>query len=215
MRSPAKPPERNDRFRSPVKPGRPSAIQAHANRQASPAQIRALASANVRAPAAAVPTVRTAAQLRGAGPQAGPNRSVAVVNRQTPGRPTFPATSKAPNYTVQAPIPLGGRGQQIKATIQGTPQVAGSVEISSAGPGKAYISNLKVDQQHRRRGVAAKLIDAAIANARRQGFSAASLEARPSDNGITPQTLVAMYRRKGFKSVGKTGRGSPLMERKL
>src|SRR5437016_1954786 len=216
MRSPAKPPERNDRFRSPVKPGQASAIQAQANRQASPAQSRALASANVHAPAAATgPTVTTAPQLRGAGPQAGPNRSVAVVNRQTPGRSTLPATSKAPNYTVQAPIPLGGRGQQIKATIQGTPQVAGSVEISSAGPGKAYISNLKVDQQHRRRGVAAKLIDAAIANARRQGFSAASLEARPSDNGITPQTLVAMYRRKGFKSVGKTGRGSPLMERKL
>lgn len=213
MRSPAKPPDRNDRFRSPVKPDRASAIQAHANRQ-SPAQIRALASANVRAPGA-VPTVRTAAQLRGAAPPAGPNRSLAVVNRQTPARSAAPPTSKAPNYTVQAPIPLGGRGQQIKATIQGTPQVAGSVEISSAGPGKAYISNLKVDQQHRRRGVAAKLIDAAIANARRQGFSAASLEARPSDNGITPQTLVAMYRRKGFKSVGKTGRGSPLMERKL
>lgn len=216
MRSPAKPPDRNDRFRSPVKPGQASAVQAHANRQASPAQIRALASANVRAPTAAtVPTVRTAAQLRGAGPQAGPNRSVAVVNRQTPARPAAPAISKAPNYTVQAPIPLSGRGQQIKATIQGTPQVAGSVEISSAGPGKAYISNLSVDQQHRRRGVAAKLIDAAIATARRQGFSAASLEARPSDNGIAPQTLVAMYRRKGFKSVGKTGRGSPLMERKL
>lgn len=216
MRSPAKPPERNDRFHRPVKPGTSAAIQAHANRQASPAQIRALASSNVHAPAAAkVQIIKTAAQLRGAGPQTGPNRSVAVVNRQTPARPAAPAISKAPNYTVQAPIPLGGRGQQIKATIQGTPQVAGSVEISSAGPGKAYISNLKVDQQHRRRGVAAKLIDAAIANARRQGFSAASLEARPSDNGITPQTLVAMYRRKGFKSVGKTGRGSPLMERKL
>jgi ribosomal protein S18 acetylase RimI-like enzyme len=119
------------------------------------------------------------------------------------------------NYNVHTPIPLGGGSQRIKATIQGTPQLAGSVEIRAAGSGKAYISNLKVDQQHRRRGVAAKLIDAAIVAARRQGFKAASLEARPSDNGISPQALVAMYRRQGFKSVGKSSRGSPLMERKL
>jgi ribosomal protein S18 acetylase RimI-like enzyme len=83
------------------------------------------------------------------------------------------------------------------------------------GGGKVHISNLKVEQQHRRRGVAAKLIDSAVATARRQGFHLASLEARPSDNGISPQALVAMYRRQGFKSVGKSQRGSPLMERKL
>jgi ribosomal protein S18 acetylase RimI-like enzyme len=121
---------------------------------------------------------------------------------------------KAPGYTVQAPLNVGGGNQKIRATIQGTPQVAGSVEISAAG-GKAYISNLRVDQQHRRRGVAARLIDAAVNTARRQGFKAASLEARPSDNGISPQALVAMYRRQGFKSVGKSNRGSPMMERKL
>jgi ribosomal protein S18 acetylase RimI-like enzyme len=158
---------------------------------------------------------RTAIQSRAAVPQAGANRPGAAANQHLPPRPVSPLNSKARNYTVQPPVPLGGRGQQIRATIQGTPQVAGSVEITSAGAGKAYISNLAVDQQHRRHGVAAKLIDAAIATARRQGFKAASLEARPSDNGIAPQTLVAMYRRKGFKSVGKSGRGSPLMERKL
>jgi ribosomal protein S18 acetylase RimI-like enzyme len=122
---------------------------------------------------------------------------------------------RTPAYTVQAPLPLGGNSQQIRATIQGSPQVAGSVEISRAGGGKAFISNLQVDQQHRRRGVAAQLINAAITTARRQGFKAASLEARPSDNGISPQALVAMYRRQGFRSVGKSNRGSPLMERKL
>ena len=122
---------------------------------------------------------------------------------------------KAPAYTVGAPRHLGGNSQQIRATIQGTPQVAGSVEITRAGGGRAYISNLKVDQQHRRRGVAAQLINAAISTARRQGFKAASLEARPSDNGISPQALEAMYRRQGFKSVGKSHRGSPMMERKL
>jgi ribosomal protein S18 acetylase RimI-like enzyme len=110
---------------------------------------------------------------------------------------------------------VGGNNQQIRAMLSGTRSVAGSVEISSAGSGKVYISNLKVDQQHRRKGVAAKLIDAAIATARRQGFRTATLEARPSDNGITPQALVAMYRRQGFQSIGKSRRGSPLMERKL
>jgi ribosomal protein S18 acetylase RimI-like enzyme len=144
----------------------------------------------------------------------GANRSLAVANQRAPARPISPGQMKAPGYTVQAPLNVGGRNQQIRATIQGTPQIAGSVEISAAG-GKAFISNLRVDQQHRRRGVAAKLIDAAVNTARRQGFKAASLEARPSDNGISPQALVAMYRRQGFKSVGKSQRGSPMMERKL
>ena len=144
----------------------------------------------------------------------GANRPVVGANQHGPARPGTPGQMKAPAYTVQAPKPLGGNSQQIRATIQGSPQVAGSVEISRMG-GKAYISNLVVDQQHRRRGVAAKLIDAAVSTARRQGFKAASLEARPSDNGISPQALVAMYRRQGFKSVGKSHRGSPMMERKL
>ena len=145
------------------------------------------------------------------GPQVGPNN-------RTPGaaRPNVvTAKAKAPNYTVQAPVPLGGSSHQIRATIHGTPQVAGSVDIRASRGRTAYISNLRVDQQHRRRGVAAQLIDAAVNAARRQGFKSASLEARPSDNGISPQALVAMYRRQGFRSVGRSGRGSPMMERKL
>ena len=139
------------------------------------------------------------AGARPAGPSAAPSRA---------------GNARAFNYLVQPPIHLAGRSQQIRATIGGTPQVAGSIDISPNG-GKAFISNLRVDQQHRRRGVAAKLIDAAVSAARRQGFSTANLEARPSDNGISPQALVAMYRRQGFKNVGKSNRGSPLMERKL
>jgi len=147
--------------------------------------------------------------------RAGAVRTPAVANQHGPARPSSPAQMRAPAYTVQAPLPLGGNTHQIRATIQGSPQVAGSVEISRGGGGKAFISNLQVGQQHRRRGVAAQLINAAVATARRQGFRAATLEARPSDNGISPQALVAMYRRQGFRSVGRTGRGSPLMERKL
>lgn len=132
-----------------------------------------------------------------------------------PKRTVQPVNSRASTYAVQPPVHLAGRSQQIRATISGTPQVAGSVDISTGGAGKVFISNLKVDQQHRRRGVAAKLIDAAVNTARRQGFRSAALEARPSDNGISPQALVAMYRRQGFKSIGKSNRGSPMMERKL
>ncbi len=138
----------------------------------------------------------------------------AIQNKPRAGGP--PAPVKAQSYAVQPPVPLGGRGnQQIRATLNGTRSVAGSVEISAAGSGRGFIANLKVDQEHRRRGVAAKLIDAAVTTARRQGMKSLSLEARPSDNGITPGALVSMYRRQGFKSVGRSQRGNPLMERKL
>jgi len=123
--------------------------------------------------------------------------------------------TKAPSYHVHQPVHVAGHHQEIRATIGGTPQVAGSINLSPHGGGRAFVSNLKVDQEHRRRGVAAKLIEAAVSTARRQGFRSVALEARPSDNGISPQALVAMYRRQGFQNVGKTERGSPLMERKL
>lgn len=130
-----------------------------------------------------------------------------------PIEPISPDHMKPPNYTVEPP--LGRHYQQISVTIEGTPQIAGSVEISPSGRGNAYISNLHVDQQHRRRGIAAKLIDAVIITARRRGFKAARLEARPFDNAISLEALVALYRRQGFKTVGQTRRGSPLMELNL
>ncbi len=134
---------------------------------------------------------------------------------QNKTRPNPSVQAKATTYAVQPPVALAAHSKQIRATLNGTRQVAGSIDIRAAGAGKGFIANLKVDHDHRRRGVAAKLIDAAVNSARRQGFRSVSLEARPSDNGITPQALVAMYRRQGFKSVGRTERGSPLMERKL
>jgi len=146
-------------------------------------------------------------------PPAKPQQGIAQFRR--PGLQQAAQRQAAPNYHVQAPVPVPGRHQLIRATISGTPQVAGSINLSPRGGGKAFVSDLQVDQQHRRRGVAAKLIEAAVTTARRQGLKAVSLEARPSDNGISPQALVAMYRRQGFQNVGKSDRGSPLMERKL
>lgn len=135
--------------------------------------------------------------------------------RKQPIDPVSHRHIKAPIYTVHAPLTVGRHYQQIRATIQGTPQIAGSVDITPSGRRKAYISNLHVDQQHRRRGVGGKLIDAVITAARRQGFKAARLEARPFDNSIPLQALVTLYRRQGFRSIGKNRRGSLLMERSL
>jgi len=146
-------------------------------------------------------------------PPAKPQPGIAQLRRPGPQQPA--QRHAAPNYHVQPPVFTAGRFQQIRATISGTPQVAGSINLSPRGGGKAFVSDLQVEQQHRRRGVAAKLIKAAVSTARRQGFKAVSLEARPSDNGISPQALVAMYRRQGFQNVGRSSSGSPLMERKL
>lgn len=146
-------------------------------------------------------------------PTKSPNRPAPPNPRRTAN--TIQNRSAGARYAVQPPVPLGGQGHQIRATLQGTRQVAGSVDMSKTGAGKVFISNLRVDNEHRRRGIASQLIDAAVNTARRQGFQSVSLEARPSDSGISAQALVAMYRRQGFKNVGKSQRGSPMMERKL
>jgi GNAT superfamily N-acetyltransferase len=169
----------------------------------------------VRIPAQASTRPASPNQVKTIQAHAGQRHAAPPGNNRFPARPASTINTKTPNYHVQAPVHVAGHNQQIRATIGGTPQVAGSIDISRTGPGNAFISNLRVDQQHRRRGVAAKLIDAAVSAARRQGLSSARLEARPSDNGISSQALVAMYRRQGFKTVGKSTRGNPLMERKL
>jgi ribosomal protein S18 acetylase RimI-like enzyme len=116
---------------------------------------------------------------------------------------------------VLPPTALAGGRQQIRVAVSGSRQVAGSVDIRPTGGGNAYISNLKVERDFRRQGLANQLMDAALRNARVQGFKAARLEAHPSDDGISPQALVSMYSRMGFRSVGRSSRGNPLMERRL
>ena len=145
-------------------------------------------------------------------PQAQTPRSAPAAQRQAA---VAPAPSKQASYRVLPPLPLAGGRQQIKVAVSGTRQVAGSVDIRPTGGGKAYISNLKVERDFRRQGLAGQLMSAAMSNARSQGFSAVRLEAHPSDNGITPQALVSMYHKLGFRNVGKTQRGNPLMERRL
>jgi ribosomal protein S18 acetylase RimI-like enzyme len=69
--------------------------------------------------------------------------------------------------------------------LQGSSTPVGSVNIEPTRTGQAEISNLSVVQEHRRRGVARLLIDAALQNAQRQGLTGARLEARPSDSSIS------------------------------
>lgn len=125
------------------------------------------------------------------------------------------APSQRPGYRLLPPTPLAGGRQQIRVAVAGSPKVAGSVDLRPTGGGKAYISNLKVERDFRRQGLANRLMDAALNSARSQGFKAARLEAHPSDDGISPQALVSMYSRMGFRSVGRSSRGNPLMERRL
>jgi ribosomal protein S18 acetylase RimI-like enzyme len=125
------------------------------------------------------------------------------------------APSRRPGYRLLPPATLAGGRQQIRVAVAGSPKVAGSVDIRPAGGGKAYISNLKVERDFRRQGLANQLMDAALQSARAQGLKAARLEAHPSDDGISPQALVSMYSRMGFRNVGRSSRGNPLMERRL
>src|SRR5262245_30325781 len=116
---------------------------------------------NVRRFSNIAPNMRRETNLT-SGPKAQLMQSRGINRPLNQGLPGRSINAKSQSYTVHAPIRLPGRGQEIRATIVGTPQIAGSIEISPSGAGNIYISNLRVDQQHRRRGVAAKLIDAAI-----------------------------------------------------
>lgn len=165
--------------------------------------------------AAAAQANRNLAQPRATGtPQRVENRAQTAMSRGANQSPNPSAAKAPPAYVVHAPPVIGGGGK-VRATIKGTPQVAGSLDIKPIAGGKVYISNLTVERQHRRQGLANQLMSAAMTAARTHGFSGAQLEARPSDSGITSQALVAMYQRLGFKSVGKTRRGNPLMERRF
>ncbi|HKG13617.1 MAG TPA: N-acetyltransferase [Pyrinomonadaceae bacterium] len=191
----------------PAPPRAPHAPNAAAQaKKAAPNSPRAAQTA--RAPFAAHAPTPHAAHARTPQPQ--PPRGAATAQRQAAAQPARQA-----GYRVLPPTPLAGGRQQIRVAVSGTRQVAGSVDLRPTDGGKAYISNLKVGRDFRRQGLAGQLMDAALRSARVQGFKAARLEAHPSDEGITPQALVSMYSRMGFRSVGRSRRGNPLMERNL
>jgi ribosomal protein S18 acetylase RimI-like enzyme len=117
------------------------------------------------------------------------------------------------NYAVRPPR-MSGSGWEISVGPQGQSSAVGSLQMTRTGEA-AWISDLRVQPEHRRHGLAGQLLDAAVHTARSQGFPVAQLEARP-DSITDPSAgaLVSMYQRHGFRMTGMSKRGHPLMERK-
>jgi ribosomal protein S18 acetylase RimI-like enzyme len=131
----------------------------------------------------------------------------------TPGAAGVINRKVAPAYAMRAPL-RNNSGWQISVAVQGKPQTVGSVNLSASDHG-VFISDLQVDSEHRRHGLATELISAAMRTARSNGYSVAQLEARPdSPADIASSSLVSMYRRLGFHTSGISRRGNPLMERR-
>ncbi len=118
-----------------------------------------------------------------------------------------------PQYAMRA-ARKNGSGWEIDAAAMGRPGQAGHVRLTPSDNG-VYISDLKVDPEHRRHGLAKQLVQAAMRTARSQGYSVAQLEARPDPGTeVTPTSLVSMYQKMGFRTTGRSRRGNPLMERR-
>jgi len=168
-----------------------------------------------RLPAAMAPSARmqpkTQHGVQGAVPQ--PVSRVQDATRQASSA-RAQAPQRAPTYIVRPPIPSSAGRQRIQVMLQGSSMPVGSVDIQPTRTGQAEIINLNVLQEHRRRGVARLLIDAALQNAQRQGLTGARLEARPSDSSMSLSSLVTMYQKMGFRGTGVSSRGNPVLERR-
>jgi ribosomal protein S18 acetylase RimI-like enzyme len=139
--------------------------------------------------------------------------SSAVQKTAGPARPNQGSSAGGANYMVLPPTGLGPGRQRIRAIVKGSTQTVGSVDIERVASGRLYISNLSVEPQHRRQGIATQLMSAAVRSAQNHNSSRIVLEARPGAGGIQAPSLISMYQKLGFRSVGKSRRGNPLMER--
>jgi GNAT superfamily N-acetyltransferase len=137
-----------------------------------------------------------------------PQQTGASATQQKPQ--TAPVQTQS-QYELSSPVWVGNGRQQIQVRIKGVPTPIGSVDLHYDQPGKAFISDLEVNQSHRRHGVATMLMKAAMDSARRNGSSAAELEARPGPGSISNHALVGMYQKMGFRNAGVTRRGNPKM----
>lgn len=129
----------------------------------------------------------------------------------TQQKPQAAPVQQQPQYELSPPIWVGNGRQQIRVKSKGSPVPVGSVDLHYDQPGRAFISDLEVNQGHRRHGVGTMLMKAAMDSARRNGSTATELEARPGPGSISNQALVGMYQKLGFRNAGFTQRGSPKM----
>jgi GNAT superfamily N-acetyltransferase len=135
------------------------------------------------------------------------------VSRVAPGRLINRKANPASDYAIR-PLLRAGTGWNINLTAHGVAQPVGSVKLIPSHNG-VYISDLRVAPEHRRQGLATRLVEAALQTARTHGYGVAQLEARPdSPADVAPGALVAMYRKMGFRTSGISTRGNPLMERR-
>ncbi len=134
-----------------------------------------------------------------------PAGEAAVINRKA---------NPAAVYALRAPQ-VTGSGWRISIGTPDAAQPVGSLQMRKAENG-VYISDLNVAPEHRRHGLAGRLLDAAMATARNSGYSMAQLEARASSPAeVSPGALVSLYQRYGFRLAGMSQRGNPVMERKF
>lgn len=122
--------------------------------------------------------------------------------------------ANVPHYAVRPPR-MSANGWEISVGSPGQSRPVGSLQMTRDGRG-VKISDLRVEPEHRRHGLAGQLLEAAVHTARAHGFPVAQLEARP-DSVAEPATgaLVSMYQRHGFRMTGLSHRGGPIMERKI
>lgn len=139
-----------------------------------------------------------------------PQHPIAATQRVKPKTTTVQAKRQGAEYSILPAISQGNGVQRIRVAMKGSPTPVGSVDICPDSNGRLEIFNLKVAPQHRRRGVGTILMNSALKSAQSQGLKA-TLEARPSDGTIPRQALVGMYQKIGFRNVGASGRGNPMM----
>jgi ribosomal protein S18 acetylase RimI-like enzyme len=161
-------------------------------------------------------------QLRPIGPAPLEARSAPPVYRVQPavavklpafsgqGQSTLQTMKKQVAYEVSQPVWTGSGQQQLTIKVKGSTSSVGTVDIRYEN-GKAHLSDLEVVQSHRRQGAATELLKVALASARQNGSRTAELEAHPESASISPQALVGMYQRLGFKDTGRSARGNPVM----
>lgn len=145
-------------------------------------------------------------EMRPAPPVYRPQQTGVSATQQKPQAASVQPQSQ---YELSPAMWVGNGRQQIQVRIKGAPTPIGSVDVHYDKPGKAFISDLEVNQSHRRHGVATMLMKAAMESARRNGSSATELEARPGAGSISNQALVGMYQKLGFKNSGVSRRGNP------
>lgn len=75
--------------------------------------------------------------------------------------------------------------------------------------------NRAVMPEHRRQGIASRLVESAIVTARQSGLHTLSMESRPGDSGISAASSVQTYVKPGFQRAGTSARGNTLLQRSV